>query len=154
MACTARRLHRTDRCHRVLPRFGVRRATRRRPRVSRVQRQLRAVPKDAEALLARACPIVGSYGAADRGLREDAARLSRVLRANGVAHDIKVYPDAGHSFLNDHDPTDVPVWAVVAGALSRSDYHEPSADDARQRITAFFDAHLTAPADEPAPDDG
>jgi hypothetical protein len=28
------------------------------------------------------------------------------------------------------------------GKLSRSDYHEPSAVDARRRIAAFFDTHL------------
>jgi carboxymethylenebutenolidase len=113
-----------------------------------------AVPKDAETLLAQACPIVGSYGARDRGLRDDAARLTRVLGSNGVPHDVTVYPGAGHAFLNDHDPSDVPAWAVVAGALSRSGYHETSAQDARRRITAFFAAHLIANADEPAPHDG
>jgi dienelactone hydrolase len=65
-----------------------------------------------------------------------------------------VVHDARHSFLNDHDPSDVPAWAVVAGALSRSGYHEPSAQDARRRITAFFEAHLIANADEPAPHEG
>ena len=35
-----------------------------------------APPKDAESLLASACPIVGSYGARDRTQRGAAARLS------------------------------------------------------------------------------
>jgi carboxymethylenebutenolidase len=100
------------------------------------------VPKDAEALLEGACPIVGSYGARDRTLREAPARLVQALTANGVDHDVKVYPDAGHGFLNDHDPADVPRWALVAGKLTETAYHEPSAADARRRIVAFFDAHL------------
>ena len=63
--------------------------------------------KDAERVLAGACPIVASYGGKNRspmGYRA-AARLERALAANGVAH-------------------------------------EPSAQDARRRIVAFFDTHL------------
>ena len=33
-----------------------------------------------------------------------AARLERALVTNGVPHDIKVYPEASHGFLNDHPP--------------------------------------------------
>ena len=49
------------------------------------------------------CPIVASYGARDRSLRQAAARLERALAAAGVSHDVKEYPDAGHGFLNDHE---------------------------------------------------
>ena len=105
------------------------------------------VPKDAygETSLAGACPIVGSYGARDRANRGTAGKLDRVLGALGVDHDVKEYPDAGHAFLNDHDaagdgsPFVFKVMGLFAGA---SDYHEPSAIDARRRIVAFFDAHL------------
>lgn len=101
-----------------------------------------AVPKDAMDLLAQSCPIVASYGARDRGLSDAPGRLTTSLDEHGVAHDVKVYPDAGHSFLNDHDPGDVPRWAVIAGRLSESDYHEESAQDARRRVVGFFDTHL------------
>jgi carboxymethylenebutenolidase len=53
-------------------------------------------PNDAEHVLAGACPIVASYGGKDRspmGYRA-AAKLERALAANGVEHDIKVYPEA------------------------------------------------------------
>src|SRR5664280_602263 len=101
-----------------------------------------ALPKDAESFLAGACPIVGSYGAKDRALRGAADRLERILSTNGVDHDVKEYPDAGHSFLNDHDPGDMPKLFVVMGKLTRASYHEPSAQDARRRIVSFFSAHL------------
>ena len=42
------------------------------------------VPKDAAERLAGACPIVGSYGARDRGLRRRAERLERHTRRQGV----------------------------------------------------------------------
>jgi carboxymethylenebutenolidase len=100
-----------------------------------------AVPKDALDLLAGACPIVGSYGARD-SLRMDMERLVAALGAHDIPHDVHEYPEAGHSFLNDHDPAEVPRWAVVAGAFSDSEYHEASALDARRRISAFFGEHL------------
>lgn len=103
-----------------------------------------AVPKNAMDLLARSCPIVANYGARDRGLRDAPGRLTAALDRNGVAHDVKVYPDAGHAFINDHDPADVPRWAAIAGKLSTSDYHDESAHDARRRIVEFFDIHLHA----------
>lgn len=103
-----------------------------------------AVPKDASDLLAGACPIVASYGGRDRGLPRAPKQLAHALRANDIEHDVTVYPDAGHAFLNDHP--DMPRWAMVMGALSNSAYHEPSARDARGRILAFFDRHLTTPA--------
>jgi carboxymethylenebutenolidase len=104
------------------------------------------VPKSAytEDALAGACPIVGSYGGKDRGTRGTVERLERALTAAGIDHDIKEYPDAGHSFLNDLEGTHFPVVFVVMGAFAGpAGYHDPSARDARRRITAFFDRHLT-----------
>ena len=65
-------------------------------------------PTDAERVLAGACPVVGSYGAQGpyAAGRRAAARLERALTALGVDHDVKVYPDAAHGFMNDHDPAD------------------------------------------------
>lgn len=102
------------------------------------------VPDDATELLADACPIVASYGGRDPTLRHDPERLQRAMTANGIEHDVEVYPDAGHGFLNDHPRSETPAWALVMGALSRTAYHEASAADARSRIVAFFDRHLRA----------
>jgi len=54
-----------------------------------------------------------------------------------VAHDVKEYPDAGHSFLNDHKNVLFKMIRVM-----EIGYHEPSAQDALQRTVAFFNAHL------------
>jgi len=99
------------------------------------------VGKNPQDALRGACPIVGSFGGRDRFLRTAPRRLGRALEALGIDHDIKVYPDAGHGFL--HQPGGEP--GPVAGFLARithAGYHEPSAQDARRRIVAFFDAHL------------
>jgi carboxymethylenebutenolidase len=95
-----------------------------------------------EDFLVGACPIVGSFGAKDRTLGGAAARLDRVLTGVGVDHDVKEYPEAGHGFLNDHDPADVPLLFAVMGRFSANGYDEPSAIDARRRIVEFFNTHL------------
>jgi carboxymethylenebutenolidase len=97
-----------------------------------------------ERALPAVCPIVGSYGAKDRwpGMRRVPDRLESMLTAAGVEHDIKVYPDAGHGFLNDHEPAELPVWVKAIAKLAAAGYHEPSARDARRRILDFFDLYL------------
>ncbi len=94
-----------------------------------------------------ACPIVGSYGAKDRGNRGTAEKLDRALEALGVDHDIKEYPDAGHAYLNDLSlpSSGTPAILTVMGRFAGpSGLHEPSARDARRRIVSFFNTHLKA----------
>jgi carboxymethylenebutenolidase len=96
------------------------------------------LPRDAEQVLAGACPVVASYGRRDRGLRGAAERLEGVLTRHGVPHDVHEYPDAGHSFMNRHNSGPFAVLERVAG-LS---YHHPSAEDAWARILRFLHRHL------------
>ena len=93
-----------------------------------------------------ACPIVGSFGGKDLMLRGAADRLEASLTELGVDHDVKEYASAGHSFLNDHDPADLPLALSVLMKLPLPGmgFHEPSAADAKARIVAFFDRHLRA----------
>ena len=100
--------------------------------------------KESESFLPQACPIVASYGAKDRwpGVRETFDRLKPVLEEAKIDHDLKLYPEVGHGFLNDHDPAELPPWVKLVAKLSAAGYHEPSARDARRRIITFFDAHL------------
>jgi carboxymethylenebutenolidase len=102
------------------------------------------VPKDAAALLRGACPVVGSFGGRDLTLRGAAARLESALAAGDVPRDVKEYPAAGHGFLNDHQGAGdrIPALVRVTTPLMGTGPHEPSARDARRRITEFFRAHL------------
>jgi carboxymethylenebutenolidase len=104
---------------------------------------------DSKHALPRACPIVASYGAKDRwpGISKVPGVLEPVLTAAGIDHDIKMYADAGHGFLNDHDLDDLSSLDRVIAKLTATRYHAPSARDARPRIVAFFRRHLIdAPA--------
>ncbi len=101
-----------------------------------------SVPKDAEQLMVRACPVIGSYGSLDRTLRTDPARLEHALTANGIHHEVTTYEDAGHSFLNDHPRSETPSWAVVAGRLAGMEFNAPSAEQAKRRIVTFLRRHL------------
>ncbi len=99
------------------------------------------VPDDAERALAGACPVVGSYGGRDRTLRGHPERLEAALTRLGIEHDVKVYPDAGHSFLSVRPyPVSVRALSTVTGLHGGA--HEPSAADAWRRIGAFFERHL------------
>jgi len=95
------------------------------------------IPKDAESVLAGACPIIGSYGARDRWAIGAAAQLEQVMTALAVDHDVKEYADAGHSFLNNHQNMFFKMLKVVGIG-----YHDASARDARRRILTFFNQHL------------
>lgn len=108
-------------------------------------------PKDGYSAtsLEGACPIVGSYGAKDRMLRGKAHQLEATLNALDIDHDIKEYPNAGHSFLNNHEGSGEKqplMLSILTKLIPGSGYHEPSAADAKARIIAFFDAHLKASA--------
>lgn len=97
------------------------------------------MPKDLDAAVDGACPVVASYGAADPTLKGAAGRVERALEGAGVPHDVKEYPGAKHGFITrtaDTSPL-VPLLRVMGVAHD----HEASAD-ARRRILAFFDTHL------------
>jgi carboxymethylenebutenolidase len=99
------------------------------------------VPSDAAERLAGACPVIGSYGAKDRGLRGRAARLERALEAIGVVHDVREYPQAGHSFLNRFNAGPLLTPLLHVAGLG---YDHAAAEDAWRRILEFFAEHLTA----------
>lgn len=97
-----------------------------------------AVPKDAEELLSGSCPVVGSYGGKDLGLRGHAARLESALARLDVAHDVKEYPEVGHGFMERYNVGPLVYLMRVAGL----GYDHDAAEDAWRRILTFFADHL------------
>ncbi len=85
------------------------------------------------------CPVIASYGGQDRLFAERGRRLERCLEELGVAHDVEIYDDAGHSFMSQRSGL-----AGAVGALSplRARYDESAAEDAWSRMLTFFERHL------------
>ncbi|MEO6887211.1 MAG: dienelactone hydrolase family protein [Jatrophihabitantaceae bacterium] len=98
------------------------------------------VPRHAEQALAGACPIVGSYGKRDPLMLGQAAKLEKTLTALDVEHDVKVYPNAGHSFLNDEPNGPRPLRPLMR--IAKVGPEPAAAADAWNRIEAFFAEHL------------
>jgi carboxymethylenebutenolidase len=97
------------------------------------------VPKDAEASLAGACPVVGSFGARDLMGTSHPERLRRALTVLQIPHDVEVYPGSGHRFMSPSSG----VGGAVA-KLTRMSYQPADAASAWQRIYAFFGKHLAS----------
>ena len=99
------------------------------------------LPRDLDAAVAEACPIVASYGRRDPSLRGAASRLDAALDKAGVTHDVKEYPAASHAFLNDTEagPRALRPLLRVAGIGPEPE----SAKDAWDRIELFFATHLS-----------
>jgi carboxymethylenebutenolidase len=95
------------------------------------------VPKDAENVLAGACPVVGSFGGRDQMGTQHPERLERALSVLEVPHDVHVYPASGHRFMTESDG----VGAVFA-RLGKMSYQPEDAADAWKRIFAFFGTYL------------
>ena len=95
------------------------------------------LPNDLDAFLCAACPIVGSYGGRTRWEQGIADQLRQALERALVPHDVKEYPNAGHSFMNDHGKL---VFALLR--FTSMGWNEEAAMDARRRIAAFFHTHL------------
>jgi len=100
-----------------------------------------SLPHDLAALDG-ACPVVASYGGRDLYLRGAASTLETALAERGVEHDVKVYPEAGHAFLNE--TANAPWYIAPMSRLVMRAGPEPvSARDAWARIEGFLGQHLT-----------
>jgi carboxymethylenebutenolidase len=99
-----------------------------------------AVPKQSDALRG-VCPVVASYGEKDRLFLKQARRLEEHLTALGVAHDVKIYPGVGHSFMSYDNG---PAWMTRLPSPMHVGYSEAEAEDAWKRILAFFREHVRA----------
>lgn len=95
------------------------------------------LPKNLEETLNGACPIVASFGARDPIGRGAPAKLNKAVESQGIAADVKVYPNAGHSFANQ-----LPAQALMR--VTGFGYNEAVAEDAWGRVFDFFETHLKA----------
>ena len=88
-----------------------------------------APPTDPAAIAAIQAPVLGSFGAEDKGPTPEQARaFEAAMKKAGKAVDIKVYDGAGHAFANVNNP-----WGG---------YRKEAAEDAWARTTAFLAKNL------------
>lgn len=108
-------------------------------------RQLRAVapfygamPAD-ESIIPDVCPMLASYGGRDGIYGKVGPRLDAALEAAGIPHDVKTYPDAGHSFMSRHEG----LMATIGPRMPmRTGFDPDASEDAWARMLAFFGEHL------------
>lgn len=90
------------------------------------------VTDDEERLAPLTVPLLGLFGANDRGVtRDNVAAFESTLQNLGKEFEIEVFPDAGHAFADPKAPT----------------YNPAAAEAAWQHTLAFLDRYLSAGAD-------
>ncbi|HYR97053.1 MAG TPA: dienelactone hydrolase family protein [Candidatus Binatus sp.] len=96
------------------------------------------VPKTAEELRG-VCPVLAGYGGRDRLFAGQGRRLETLLGELGVPHDVRIHPDAGHSYMSRHTG----LLATLAAYGPMAVGFDPEAEaDSWARIERFFRAHL------------
>lgn len=95
-------------------------------------------PRHVEDALEGACPIVASYGKNDPSLIGAGKKIEKVLSAKGIAHDVKTYPGASHSFANALPSGPAGAFVRITGMGWRGE----QAEDAFARVFEFFGEHL------------
>ncbi len=110
-------------------------------------RHLRAIapfygdlPAD-ESIIPDVCPTVASFGGRDLVFGRNGPKLEAALEAAGIPHDVKTYPDAGHSFMSRHTGLTGMVGPMMPMHVR---FDEPASEDAWSRVLAFFGEHLAA----------
>mgnify|MGYP006373590229 FL=1 len=97
------------------------------------------VPPKAEDLQG-ICPVVGGWGEKDMIMGKHGKLLNKHLDQLGVEHDVKSYPDAGHSYMNNHDTF---IFRELGDySPLRSKYNEAASEDSWERVFAFFNKVL------------
>lgn len=87
-----------------------------------------SLPTDSADLQKIQAPVLGNFGAEDRGIPPSAVEaFERAMRAANKSIDVKVYPDAGHAFENPNN---------------KLGYREVAAGDAWKRTLTFLDHNL------------
>jgi carboxymethylenebutenolidase len=84
-------------------------------------------PEKEEELSKISCPIMAFYGEKDTALVQDLPRLQISMKKFNKDFRSKVYPNTGHAFMNDTNPTT---------------YNKEAADDAWREALQFLKEHL------------
>ena len=89
------------------------------------------------------CPLTGGWGGLDRVFAPKARALVADLDALGKEHDIHIYADAGHSYMNQAGH---PMLALLSRPFLHVEYNDVAAEDSWRRMLTFFERHLRSAA--------
>jgi carboxymethylenebutenolidase len=84
-------------------------------------------PEEEEKLASIKCPILAFYGEKDERLMEELPKLKEKMKKLKKEFEAVVYPNTGHAFFNDTNPTT---------------YNREAADDAWRKTLAFINKCL------------
>lgn len=102
-----------------------------------------AVPYKASRLK-NLCPTIAQYGAQDTVFLPHAKRLALHLEELGIEHEVHIYEEAGHSFMNQLAGPLAPLGRYTPIHA----YYDPDTEaQAWEKLLAFFATHL--PTNEP-----
>ena len=97
-----------------------------------------AVPKKASRLRGL-CPTIAQFGALDTVYLSHAKRLTRHLEELGVEHEVHIYDDVGHSFMNQLEGRAAP----LARHTPIHAFYDPATEAvAWERLLDFFARHI------------
>jgi carboxymethylenebutenolidase len=97
-----------------------------------------AVPRSASRLQGL-CPTIAQFGALDTPYRSHANRLARHLEELGVEHEVHIYDDVGHSFMNQLEGKLSP----LSRHLPIHAFYDPATEAvAWDRLLDFFERHM------------
>ena len=86
------------------------------------------------------CPVVAGFGALDKQFAAQGERLEQHLSELDVPHDVKIYPDVGHSYMNDFG--DGVMASIMRRTPMHAGYDQAASDDSWRRMVEFFGKHL------------
>jgi carboxymethylenebutenolidase len=87
-----------------------------------------SLPTEAASIAKIKAPVLGNFGADDRGITPDSVRaFDAAMKAAGKPVDVKIYDGAGHAFENPNN---------------KEGYRPQAAADAWARMDAFFEKNL------------
>ena len=96
-----------------------------------------AVPNRASRL-ANLCPTIAQYGGEDSTFLPHAKRLARHLDEIGIEHEVHIYEEAGHSFMNKHGAV-----AYLGRYTPMHARHVPETEaKAWAKLLDFFERHM------------
>lgn len=89
------------------------------------------------------CPTIAQYGGRDTVFMSHARRLVRHLETLGIPHEVHIYDNAGHSFMNQLEGPLAPLGRYTP---IRASYDRETEAQAWERLLDFFARHLPSSA--------